>query len=90
MILLEQSIEWVGYAAAFFSTVAYCPQIYHLLRHRSAQDVSLSTCISVVMASFLWLIYGLYLWRWPLILCNGISLVFTSIMLGLKIRLDRL
>jgi MtN3 and saliva related transmembrane protein len=34
----------------------------------------------------LWLVYGLLLWSWPLIIANSITLALAATILGLKLR----
>ena len=35
---------------------------------------------------FLWILYGLFIGSWPVILANSVSFLFISTIVGLKIR----
>ena len=40
----------------------------------------------LVAAIILWLVYGLFLMSWPLIISNAMSLLFVGTILGMKLR----
>ena len=48
------------------------------VRKKSVKDVSLYTFLSIVIIGTLWLIYGVYIYNWPLIIGNVIKL-FTAL-----------
>ena len=48
------------------------------VRKKSVKDVSLYTFLSIVIIGTLWLIYGVYIHNWPLIIGNVIKL-FTAL-----------
>jgi len=76
----------LGLAAATLTTTAFLPQMFKTWQTKSAKDVSLMTLITFITGVFLWLIYGIYLQSLPIILANGVTLVFNLIILWLKIR----
>jgi len=76
----------LGLAAATLTTTAFLPQMFKTWQTKSAKDVSLVTLITFITGVFLWLIYGIYLQSLPIILANGVTLVFNLIILWLKIR----
>ncbi|RCJ39125.1 hypothetical protein A6770_11790 [Nostoc minutum NIES-26] len=76
----------LGLAAATITTISFLPQMLKTWQTKSAKDVSLVTLITFISGIFLWLIYGIYLQSLPIILANGVTLVFNFIILWLKIR----
>ena len=76
----------IGLAAGFFTTISYVPQIRKILKSRSAEDVSKKMFMAVSLGVFLWLVYGIVLKQWPIIIWNGISLVLGLTILFLKHR----
>ncbi|MFN6565711.1 SemiSWEET transporter [Dendronalium sp. ChiSLP03b] len=76
----------LGLAAATITTISFLPQMLKTWQTKSAKDVSLVTLITFISGIFLWLIYGIYLQSLPIILANGVTLVFNLIILWLKIR----
>jgi MtN3 and saliva related transmembrane protein len=61
-------IEAIGYIAGALTTVAFVPQLVQTWRSRSAGDLSLSMLAVFTVGLVLWLIYGVALASWPLVL----------------------
>jgi MtN3 and saliva related transmembrane protein len=78
--------ELIGYLAATLTTVAFIPQALHTWRLRSAHGVSLGMYAVFASGVALWLVYGLLLGVWPLIIANAATLVFALLILAMKIR----
>ena len=76
----------IGTVAGTLTTAAYLPQVVKVWRSRSAGDISLQMYILMVMGASLWVVYGLLLMQWPVIIANGVSLLFTAIILMFKLR----
>jgi MtN3 and saliva related transmembrane protein len=82
-------VEWVtpvGSVAAVCSTLAYLPQAIRTWRTRSTADISVTMFSLMVLATTLWLIYGVALGNWPIIACNGATLILSAIILFFKLR----
>jgi MtN3 and saliva related transmembrane protein len=79
-------ITILGLVAASLTTFSFLPQMIKTWQTKSAKDVSFVMLISFNIGIFLWLIYGLYLSALPIILANGVTLVFNLIILWLKIK----
>lgn len=78
--------ELIGYIAAIITTAAYVPQTVKVLRERHTKSLSLGMYIMISSGIALWLIYGLLLESWPLILANGLTLLMALTILIMKIR----
>ena len=76
----------VGYAAGFLATVAFVPQVARTLKARSTRDISLGMYVLFCAGVGLWLIYGLLIASWPVILSNFVTLVLSGTVLALKLR----
>ncbi len=76
----------IGLIAAFLTTGALVPQAYRAWKTRSTDDISLGMYLMMVSGTLLWLIYGLLRKDVPIIFANGVALVFSSMILSLKIR----
>ncbi len=81
-------IDMLGFFAATLTTVAFLPQVVKVWQSKSAKDVSLLMLISFCTGLFLWLVYGIFLQAWPIILANLLSLIFNLAILWLKIRYE--
>lgn len=80
------SWEWVGYAAALLTTAAFVPQALLSWRSRDLAGVSLGMYLSFTLGIALWLIYGLALGSWPMVLANSVTLGLALVILALKWR----
>jgi MtN3 and saliva related transmembrane protein len=78
--------ELIGYLAAALTTLAFIPQALHTWRLRSAHGVSLGMYAVFTSGVALWLVYGLLLGAWPLILANAATLALALSILVMKIR----
>jgi MtN3 and saliva related transmembrane protein len=82
-------IELIGSAAACFTTAAFFPQAIKTIRQQETAGLSLSMYLMLVGGVSLWLIYGLMIGSWPLILANGIVLLPQVTILALLLRHGR-
>ena len=78
--------EWVGYAAATLTTVAFVPQAIRTLRTRDTRGISLVMYVVFTVGLCFWLAYGIVLGSWPMIFSNVVTLVLALLILGLKLR----
>ena len=79
-------IQWIGFAAALLTTGCYIPQALHVVRSRNTGGISLLGYSALFCGVFLWLVYGIMVKDWPLILANGITLPLLAIVLFMKLR----
>lgn len=84
---MDQFIEFVGFAAAFCTTVAFVPQVLKTWKSRSAKDLSLGMFSIFSTGIALWLAYGLFTTNWPIILANAVTLVLALTLLVFKFTL---
>ncbi|NEQ43054.1 MAG: hypothetical protein F6K00_05625 [Leptolyngbya sp. SIOISBB] len=82
------SMTALGIVAGSLTTLAYLPQVLKTWRSRSADGMSWSMLIILCAGIALWLVYGVYVHDMPLILANLLTLVFSSAILGVKIRYE--
>lgn len=76
----------VGYAAAILTTISFVPQVLKVWRTRSARDVSLGMYSLFTLGIFTWLVYGVLIESWPVILANFITLILAGTVLVMKLR----
>ncbi len=75
--------------AAICTTGAFVPQVVHVWRRKSAKDISFGMYSILVVGVLLWLIYGVLIHSWPVILANAATLVLALAILLLKIWYER-
>jgi MtN3 and saliva related transmembrane protein len=78
--------EWFGYAAAILTTTSFVPQAVMTLRTRNTSGISLAMYVIFTIGVALWLVYGIFLVSWPMILANCVTLVLSVSILLLKLR----
>jgi MtN3 and saliva related transmembrane protein len=86
MNLLPNQIELIGYCAAFLTTIAFLPQAVQSWRTRDLSGISVGMYSLFTAGVGLWLIYGLIIEKWPLILANALTFALALSILVLKLR----
>ena len=79
-------VEGIGSLAAVCTTLCWVPQALKIIREKQTQGISLVTQVVFTLGIALWLAYGLLLHNWPILLANAITLVFSLVILILKVR----
>jgi MtN3 and saliva related transmembrane protein len=79
----------IGVIAALCTTCSFLPQVVKILRSKKADDVSFLMYAILSMGLFLWLVYGVIIKDFPLILANCVSFTLSMSVLLLKIRHGR-
>ena len=83
------SVVWVdaiGSAAAVLTTASFVPQAWHSFKTRDVSGISLGMYGVFTLGVALWLLYGVLLWSWPLMIANSITLLLAATILGMKLR----
>lgn len=81
-----QNIEYIGYVAASLTSTSFLVQALKSFRTRDLSGISLGMYSMFTTGVTLWLIYGVLIERWPLILTNGFTLTFAVSVLIMKIQ----
>ena len=79
-------IDFVGYAAAVCTTLAFVPQVTKIRRERSAADISAGMYAVYIVGVGLWLAYGVFMVSWPIIIANGATMCLAMTVLWMKWR----
>jgi len=81
--------QTIGYLAAILTTASFVPQAVLTLRTRDVAGISLAMYGTFTLGVALWLVYGIALGDWPIIVANALTLALASSILGMKIVVDR-
>ena len=79
-------IEIVGSMAAFFTTIAFVPQVIQTWKSKHARDLSLGMFSMFTTGVVLWLIYGLLIGSWPISIANTVTTGLAGTILYFKLR----
>jgi MtN3 and saliva related transmembrane protein len=82
------STQWLGYIAATLTTGSFVPQALLTLRTRDVSGISLGMYSSFTVGVALWLVYGLSLGEWPIVVANALTLALASVILLTKLGTD--
>ena len=77
---------WVSAIAAILTTAAFVPQALHIIRHKETKAISLLMYVAFASGVALWLVFGVMIWNWPMIVANAITLMLTLAIVGMKLR----
>jgi MtN3 and saliva related transmembrane protein len=80
------NIEWIGFAAAFLTSVSFIPQAVMTIRTRNTSGISRGMYLMFTTGVALWLVYGISLGSWPMIFANVVTLVLAATILIMKLR----
>ena len=78
--------DMLGSIAGVLTTVAFVPQVWHVWKSRSTRDISLGMYLVFTTGVGFWLLYGVALGAWPIIVANSVTLALTGTVLVLKLR----
>jgi MtN3 and saliva related transmembrane protein len=85
-MIKEFIINYVGFFAAFCTTISFLPQVIKVYKTRSTKDISLYMFLIFTIGTFCWLIYGIIESSLPIIIANTITLILSAIILLYKIK----
>jgi MtN3 and saliva related transmembrane protein len=79
------SLDALGFVAGALTTAAFVPQVLKSWTSRDLSGISLRMYGLFTTGVALWLLYGIALGSWPVIVCNAITLVLAGGVLYLKV-----
>ena len=84
--MLDFIIKYIGFFAAFCTTISFLPQAIKVYQSKSTKDISLYMFLIFTIGTFCWLVYGLVISSVPIMLANTITLVLSFFILIYKIK----
>lgn len=78
--------DLIGYTAATLTTCSFVPQAWHTFRTRDVSGISLGMYSVFTIGVALWLLYGVLLGAWPIVIANAITVMLAGTILGMKVR----
>ena len=80
-------IDALGYAAATLTTASFVPQAWLTFRTRDVSGISLAMYSVFTIGIALWLVYGLYIEAWPVVIANVVTLALAAAILVMKLSI---
>ena len=84
-----QGMEWFGFFAGGIMALATLPQIIRVFKLKSAREISLIFVSTMIAGFSCWLVYGIYLGLFPIILWNALNIILFSVFLSAKLKYGR-
>jgi MtN3 and saliva related transmembrane protein len=81
-----QLIDVIGTLAAILTTASFVPQAWHTFQTRDVRGISLGMYSAFTLGVACWLVYGLLLSAWPIVIANCITLALAATILVMKLR----
>jgi MtN3 and saliva related transmembrane protein len=78
--------ELVGYCAASLTTVSFLPQAWLTFRTKDVRGISLGMYSVFTVGVALWLLYGVMMGAWPIVIANAVTLGLAAGILAMKLR----
>ena len=78
--------HWIGALASALTTIAFVPQVWKVWKTRSTHDLSLPMYSIFTTGVALWLVYGVMIGSWPIIVGNAITVVLAGSVLAMKLK----
>ena len=79
-------IDFIGFIAAILTTASFVPQAWHTFQTKDVRGISLGMYSAFTAGVACWLIYGLLLGAWPIVIANCITLTLAAAILVMKLR----
>ncbi len=70
---MNVSIELVGIIAAILTTSSFVPQVYKTWKSKNVDGISLTMFLALFIGILFWLIYGILIGSFSIILANIVS-----------------
>ena len=86
---MSQALTWIdaiGTAAAVLTTASFIPQAWQSFKTRDVSGISLGMYSAFTLGVALWLLYGVLLQSWPLMIANSVTLLLAAAILSMKLR----
>lgn len=82
-------IDILGYVAATLTTASFVPQAWLTFRTRDVSGISLAMYSVFTLGIALWLVYGLFIEAWPVVIANVVTFALAAAILGMKLSMGR-
>ncbi|SEQ75440.1 SemiSWEET family sugar transporter [Thalassovita taeanensis] len=77
---------YIGYFAAILGTICWLPQAIQVWRTRDTKSLSLTANLLFLLTVTLWLIYGVMITDWPIIVANIASVSAMIAIVAAKLK----
>ncbi len=83
---MTMNSDWIGYLAAALTTASFLPQAVMTVKTRDTSSLSLGMYSLFTLGVLLWLIYGVFLANWAIIVANAVTFLLAAAILAVKLH----
>lgn len=83
--MAPSTVDIIGTVAAILTTASFVPQVWLIFKTRNVSGVSLGMYSAFTIGVALWLVYGLLMGAWPIVVANAITLALAIAILVMKL-----
>ena len=83
--MAPSTVDIIGTVAAILTTASFVPQVWLTFKTRDVSGVSLGMYSAFTVGVALWLVYGLFMGAWPIVVANAITLALAIAILVMKL-----
>jgi len=76
----------IGFIAGTLTSSAFIPQVIMVAKTKNTSSISLYMYLLFIVGVALWLVYGIFINKLPIIILNSITIFLASIILFIKVR----
>ncbi|MFM1869469.1 MAG: hypothetical protein RLY99_213 [Pseudomonadota bacterium] len=76
----------LGYVAACLTTISFLPQALRIYKTKDTRAISFWMYLIFSLGVFLWLVYGVFIVAWPIVVANAMTLLLSLWILWMKIN----
>ena len=77
-------IQMVGHDGALLTSITFIPQLHKAWTSKSVGDLSIAMMVIVFLSNLVWIVYGVTLMLWPVILANTVVAVVSFVLIYFK------
>lgn len=78
--------EYIGFIAGIFVAASVFPQVVKSWRTKSTKDIAISWSVINLIGQILWVVYGLAIGSYALVVMSAITLLMNVSMIVLKLK----
>ena len=86
MTIPVEYFKYLGFIAGTITSVSKLPQVVKVIKTHDTKSISLWTYILLTTGMSIWLLYGLLINDYPIIISNLVTISFTVTIVGYKIK----
>ncbi|MCX6814578.1 MAG: SemiSWEET transporter [Candidatus Aenigmarchaeota archaeon] len=78
--------DLIGFAAGFLIAISMIPQVIKSYKTKSVEDISFLMLFIIMLGTALWVIYGILITSFPIIVMDGFGFFVNFVLIYMKIK----